>query len=106
MDENIYVPPEQLTAAERTTLGLLESEFRRRGILAETRIMDVEPPHRSEEATTVEVRVAPQAAPLGSRSVPARVVRVVWYDDLPDDRACSALVDELQEEASSQLAER
>ncbi|HVS44344.1 MAG TPA: hypothetical protein VMU20_18990 [Candidatus Dormibacteraeota bacterium] len=105
MDDDIYLSPERLTAAERKALGHLESEFRRRGIPAEARIVDVEPPHRSEEATTVEVRVAPHADPADPRA-PARVVRVIWYEDVPDDRACSALVDELEQEASTQLAER
>ena len=54
MDDDIFVSPEQPTPAERKALGHLESEFRRRGIRAEARIVDVEPPHRSEEATTVE----------------------------------------------------
>jgi hypothetical protein len=106
MDDDIYVPPEQLTPAERKALGHLESEFRRRGIRAEARIVDVEPPHRSEEATTVEVRVAPHADPADPSAAPARVARVIWYEDVPDDRAYSALVDELQQEASTQLAER
>lgn len=71
----------------------------KRGVTAEARIVDVEDPHRSEEATTVEVRVTRRVDPADRRSEPARVVRVIWYDDVRDDTAYSVLVDELQQEA-------
>jgi hypothetical protein len=106
MENDMYVPPEHQTSAEQETVRHLEAEFQRRGITAEARIVDVEEPHRSEEATTVEVRVSPEPDMTDRRPDPARVVRVVWYDDVPDESAYSALAEELQEEARVQLADR
>jgi hypothetical protein len=103
---DIYVPPERHTSAERRVLGHLEAEFRREGIAAEVRIVDVEPPHRSEEATTVEVRISAQPDLTGSRAGPARVVRVIWYDEVHSAAAWSCLARELQEEGRGQRAGR
>ncbi len=105
MDNDMYVPPEQQTSAEQSTLRQLQTEFHKRGLRAETRIVDVEAPHRSDEATTVEVRVSPPSDPRDGRPDSARVVRVIWYDDIQDDSAFSALAEELHDEARPELAE-
>ena len=97
-DQDIYVPAERQTPAERAALRHLTCAFDQSGIDAEARIVDAEAPHRSAEATTVEVRVS-VGGDRSSDEPKARVVRVIWYDEITDERAYTSLALELREEA-------